>query len=55
LTEDSILGKGKRPDMDEDNEKLDEMSEEESFAELLGASLINPVQFNAGQRVGKDS
>jgi len=37
--------------MDEDNEKLDEMSEEESFAELLEGSLVKPVQFNAGQKV----
>jgi small subunit ribosomal protein S1 len=37
--------------MDEDNEKLDEMSEEQSFAELLEASLVKPVQFNAGQKV----
>ncbi len=37
--------------MDEDNEKLDEMSEEESFAELLEKSLVRPVQFNAGQKV----
>ncbi len=37
--------------MDEDNEKFDGMSEEESFAELLEASLVKPVQFNAGQKV----
>lgn len=37
--------------MDEDNEKLDEMSEEESFAELLEGSLVKLVQFNAGQKV----
>ncbi|MGA2027250.1 MAG: 30S ribosomal protein S1 [Syntrophobacteraceae bacterium] len=37
--------------MDEDNEKFDGMSEEESFAELLEASLVKPVQFSAGQKV----
>jgi len=37
--------------MDEDNEKLDEMSEEESFAELFEGSLVKPVHFNAGQKV----
>jgi len=37
--------------MDEDNEKFDEMSEEESFAELLAGSLVKPVQFNPGQKV----
>ena len=37
--------------MGEDNEKLDDMSEEESFAELLEGSLAKPVQFNAGQNV----
>src|SRR5208337_5033878 len=37
--------------MGEDNEKLDEMGEEESFAELLEGSLAKPVQFNAGQNV----
>ncbi len=37
--------------MDEDNEKLDEMREEESFAELLEGSLVKSVQFNAGQKV----
>ena len=37
--------------MGEDNEKLDEMGEEESFAELLEGSLVKPVQFNAGQNV----
>ncbi len=37
--------------MDEDNEKLEEVMEEESFAELLEGSLVRPVQFNAGQKV----
>ncbi|MFZ0930923.1 MAG: 30S ribosomal protein S1 [Syntrophobacteraceae bacterium] len=37
--------------MDEDNEKLDEAGEEESFAELFEGSLVKPVQFNAGQKV----
>ncbi|MGA3117530.1 MAG: 30S ribosomal protein S1 [Syntrophobacteraceae bacterium] len=37
--------------MDEDNEKLDELREEESFAELFEGSLVKPVQFNAGQKV----
>jgi small subunit ribosomal protein S1 len=37
--------------MDEDNEKIDEMSHEESFAELLEGSLVKPVQFNAEQKV----
>ena len=37
--------------MYEDDEKLDEMMEEENFAELLEGSLAKPVQFNAGQKV----
>ncbi len=37
--------------MDEDNGTLDEMSEEESFAELLEGSLVRSVEFSAGQKV----
>jgi len=37
--------------MDEDNEKMDEMREEESFAELFEGSLVKPVQFDAGEKV----
>jgi len=54
LTEDSILGKGKRPDMDEDNEKLDEMSEK--LCRAVGCKLDQPcaVQRRAASG-GKDS
>jgi len=34
-----------------DNEKVDEIIEEESFAELLQDSLVKPVRFNPGQKV----
>jgi small subunit ribosomal protein S1 len=37
--------------MDEDNERLDEITEEESFAELLQESSVKPVRFNPGQNV----
>ncbi len=37
--------------MGDDNEKMDEMREEESFAELFEGSMVKPVQFNAGQKV----
>ena len=37
--------------MNDDNEKEDEIVEEESFAELLQASFVKPVRFNPGQKV----
>ncbi len=38
--------------MEEDKEKLEEeMSEEESFAQLLEASLVKPARFEVGQKV----
>ena len=33
------------------NEEMDEMVEEENFAELLEGSLVKPVRFNPGQKV----
>ena len=35
----------------DDIEKMDEMMEEESFAELLQGSLVKPVRFSPGQKV----
>lgn len=37
--------------MSEDEEYRDETGEEESFAELFGASEVKPVRFNPGQKV----
>jgi len=36
---------------EDDNEKVDEITEEESFAELLQGSFVEPVRFNPGQKV----
>ena len=35
----------------DDIEKMDEMMEEERFAELLQGSLVKPVRFSPGQKV----
>lgn len=37
--------------MSEDNERADEITEEESFAELLQESFVKPVRFSPGQKV----
>ena len=37
--------------MDEDKERADEVTEEESFAELLQESFVKPVRFSPGQKV----
>jgi small subunit ribosomal protein S1 len=37
--------------MDHDNEKMDEITEEESFAELLQESFVKPVRFSPGQKM----
>ena len=37
--------------MVEDEERVEETTEEESFAELLQESLVKPVRFNPGQKV----
>ncbi len=37
--------------MNEEHEKVDEMAEEESFAELFEGSFVKPVRFTPGQKV----
>ena len=37
--------------MNEEHEKVDEMAEEESFAEMFEGSFVKPVRFNPGQKV----
>ena len=37
--------------MDENNEKMDEGTEEESFADLLQQSSVKSVRFDPGQKV----
>jgi small subunit ribosomal protein S1 len=36
---------------DDDDERIDEMAEEESFAELFQESFVKPVRFSPGQKV----
>lgn len=45
------LLKNSRGEMNEENENRDEAEGEESFAELLGESLVKPVKFHPGQKV----
>ena len=37
--------------MNEDDERIDEIAEEESFADLFQESLVKPVRFSTGQKV----